>query len=566
MPVTAAPAHPGRGSFYSLHCYLHWSAEHVDDFITGTLTPLMEGLRRNGTIADWFFIRYFDDGPHLRVRARGGEAHEHRRWQEQLVAAARAAGHPLLDLSTASRPGWPGHAQARQVDYEPETERYGGPAALPVAETVFGTSSRIAAEVVARTPGPGQRMVAATDLVLATLIALDLDMLAAARWLRRSATAWRWHPESTTLAPGKVQGPALAAATTQARSVVRRWHEITASAADGSRIRDRWAAQVRAARAQLESSADGGERWAGVWASQLHMLLNRLGILPDEERSLYHFLAAALLAPDGPTDFFADGTASPDRRYLEASSYAPGRIERQRPRTSDRTRHGDRRRSGPPLALPPAAPVTAALGDALAARASGRGTLGGPMDAARLATLLWTASGASDRAGRPGMRRPYPSAGAKYAVRLRVLARDVAGVPARQYDVDAESRLLLPTGPMPTDAELATASMWFEAGPATQSANTPASQERIDLSALPALLGVYVDLPVLRATYGLRALRFGLLEAGHLAQNLALTAAATGLGLGMVGGFYDDIAHELLLLDGVDEVLAYLLPVGRPAG
>ena len=37
-------------------------------------------------------------------------------------------------------------------------------------------------------------------------------------------------------------------------------------------------------------------------------------------------------------------------------------------------------------------------------------------------------------------------------------------------------------------------------------------------------------------------------------------------GWGMVGGFYDDIAHELLLLDGVDEVLAYLLPVGRPAG
>ena len=166
----------------------------------------------------------------------------------------------------------------------------------------------------------------------------------------------------------------------------------------------------------------------------------------------------------------------------------------------------------------------------------------------------------------PGRRRPYPSAGAKYAVRLRLLARDVAGVPAHQYDVDAESRLLLPTGPVPTDAELATASMWFRAGPATQSADTPASQERIDLSALPALLGVYVDLPVLRATYGLRALRFGMLEAGHLAQNLALTAAATGLGLGMVGGFYDDIAHELLLLDGVDEVLAYLLPVGRPAG
>ncbi|MFV2104201.1 thiopeptide-type bacteriocin biosynthesis protein [Micromonospora sp. LOL_024] len=564
MTVATAPTPTAPSVFSSLHCYLHWKTAHLDTFITDTLTPLMEGLRGEGRIDDWFFIRYAEHGPHLRVRARGGDAREHRRWQEHLAAAARAAEHSPLDLTATSGPDWPPHAHARQVPYQPEIERYGGPAAIGVAEKVFGTSSRIAAEVIARTPRPGERMVAATDLVLATTVALDLDMLAAARWLRRSATSWRWHLDTTTLTSTGVQGPALAAATTQARSVVRRWHQIAAPAPVGGLIRDRWAAQVRAARVELEAGTGGGDRWAGVWSSQLHMLLNRLGILPDEERSLYFFLAAALVAPDGPTDFFADDTTSADRRYLVASSYAPGRIEWQQPRATGLPGPGRPRPAAGPLTLPAAVPVATSLVDALESRASGRGDLGGVVDAAQLGTLLWTAAGATARpAG--GTRRPYPSAGAKYAVRLRLVARDVAGVPSYQYDVDPESRVLLPVGPVPTDGELAAASMWFEPDPTPRpsTVDIPAGQERIVVSTLPALLGIYLDLTVLRAGYGLRALRFGLLEAGHLAQNLALTAAAAGMALGVVGGFYDDIAHELLLLDGVDEVLTCLLPVGR---
>ena len=68
--------------------------------------------------------------------------------------------------------------------YEPETERYGGAAALPVAEEVFCRSSRIAAAVVGRTDGPAQRLAAAMDFVLVTAVSLDLDPLDTVRWLR----------------------------------------------------------------------------------------------------------------------------------------------------------------------------------------------------------------------------------------------------------------------------------------------------------------------------------------------------------------------------------------------
>ncbi|OSZ55473.1 hypothetical protein OQI_38330, partial [Streptomyces pharetrae CZA14] len=71
------------------------------------------------------------------------------------------------------------------------------------------------------------------------------------------------------------------------------------------------------------------------------------------------------------------------------------------------------------------------------------------------------------------------------------------------------------------------------------------------------------DLGLLRRRYGLRALRLGLLEAGHLTQTLLLTAAAFGLGTCPLGGLHDDLAHELLGLDDLDEPIQYLLPLGR---
>ncbi|PYC66071.1 hypothetical protein C7C46_31765 [Streptomyces tateyamensis] len=64
--------------------------------------------------------------------------------------------------------------------------------------------------------------------------------------------------------------------------------------------------------------------------------------------------------------------------------------------------------------------------------------------------------------------------------------------------------------------------------------------------------------------YGLRALRLGVLESGHLAQTLLLTATASGLASTPIAGFDDDLAHELLALDDMDQPLQYCCPWGAP--
>jgi SagB-type dehydrogenase family enzyme len=68
-----------------------------------------------------------------------------------------------------------------------------------------------------------------------------------------------------------------------------------------------------------------------------------------------------------------------------------------------------------------------------------------------------------------------------------------------------------------------------------------------------------------RVKYGLRAYRFTLLEAGHVTQNLLLTATAIGLGAVALGGFFDNRVDALLGLDGVDVGSLVAACVGRPA-
>lgn len=540
----------------AVHVHAHWSLSDVDDFLVGTVAPLLAGPE----VADWFFVRYSEHGPHLRIRARvgGDPAAFERQLGDRLAAAVRAADHPVIPRDV---PGEHPHGTVRPEPYEPETGRYGGPDAIAAAEDVFGRSTELALALLARRPGPQQRLAAALELTVATAEALGLDGLAAARWLRTSAYAWRWHRRGDMVAPARAQEPALAAAAAQAPSVLRRWETVAGQVRDGRGYAGRWAGHVRAAQATPGLPDD--VRRLGIWASQLHMLCNRIGVLPDEERSLAWFLAACLQSPQGPADYFADGVAAADRRYLEASRYQHPLMAGQQPRAADPPpRLLDQAPwAGAPVPLPAADPPVLSLAAALTARATTRGGAPGPVTAAELGTLLWSAAAPHGPAVHHGQgevwrRRPYPSAGAAYPVRLRLIARDVTGLAPGLYDVDAGTRTVRSLAAAPSVAELAAASPWLVERP---------EPDRIDVGAVPAVLGLYLDLAALRVRYGLRALRFGLLEAGHLAQNLGLVAAATGLAAATIGGFYDDAGAELLLLDGLDDVLVYLIPVGRGA-
>ncbi|MEU8463929.1 thiopeptide-type bacteriocin biosynthesis protein [Streptomyces sp. NPDC029003] len=564
--------HSGTDTWHSLHLFLHSEAADTDAFLVRSAAPLLDGLVASGQAAGWFFIRYGEDGPHLRIRVRG--------------LSAPAAGRLTRELARAARevpavPGpWPSrHGEVRVVRYEPETERYGGPRALPVAEEVFAASTRVVLDALREAPAPAAdaaRLARAADLAHATAYALGMDRLTAARWLRRHAAGWRWVTGLPLLPGAAVHARVNTVYAAQRTGLARRARALREGLDRGALrpwLTD-WADRVREADALLRADAGGGlsqgaSEW--VWGSQLHMLFNRLGVGPDEERAVCRLAARTLLETQEPAAFFPPGHTAPDLQYLERSKFQIGRGEdtalRPLPEAAARppVAPGPQTAPRPETALPAAPLPDVPLGAVLAGRASVRGPLGGPLDAAALGSLLWHALAASGRTAtrladgseRVQHHRPYPSAGALYTARVRLLVLDVAGVEPGTYDCVPERRTLRRVGPAPSLGDVKALSTYLSR-PATD-------PDWIGVDGAPVVLGLYADLGLLRRRYGLRALRLALLETGHLAQTLLLTASALGLGGTPLGGFHDDLAHELLGLDDLEQPLQYLLPLGRRA-
>jgi SagB-type dehydrogenase family enzyme len=64
--------------------------------------------------------------------------------------------------------------------------------------------------------------------------------------------------------------------------------------------------------------------------------------------------------------------------------------------------------------------------------------------------------------------------------------------------------------------------------------------------------------------YNQRAYRYIYLDAGHIAENLALAAVSLGLGSCHVGALFDDEVNAIVDVDGNEESAIYLTVVGYP--
>lgn len=157
-----------------------------------------------------------------------------------------------------------------------------------------------------------------------------------------------------------------------------------------------------------------------------------------------------------------------------------------------------------------------------------------------LAQLLWAAQGVTHRDG----RRTAPSAGALYPLELYVIAGSVRDLAPGVYQYLPARHALKQLAAGDVRGQLCAAAL---------------AQECVAAGAV-----VVVFTAVERRTtrkYGERGVRYVHIEVGHAAQNLALTAAALGLGSVTVGAF-DDAAVARLLNLPKGEAPLYLMPVG----
>ncbi|MDE2012293.1 MAG: thiopeptide-type bacteriocin biosynthesis protein [Alphaproteobacteria bacterium] len=138
------------GSWLSFHIYY---TDH-DLILTECIASFVRDFLAADSQRSFFFIRYWDRGPHVRLRLLVPDQQR----REQIVVATIAELRAFMHVNPSTPPRLPTlggvgstleeNNSVIRARYEPEYFRYGGAAAMSIAEDVFRGSSEIALSAI----------------------------------------------------------------------------------------------------------------------------------------------------------------------------------------------------------------------------------------------------------------------------------------------------------------------------------------------------------------------------------------------------------------------------------
>lgn len=199
------------------------------------------------------------------------------------------------------------------------------------------------------------------------------------------------------------------------------------------------------------------------------------------------------------------------------------------------------------IRLPAPEPVESMLLDeVLKKRRSVRRFSQKPITKGQLSYLLWASSGIQRRE-RGYEFRTAPSAGALYPIETYIVVNRVEDLARGVYHYSVKSHLL---------EEL-------KLGDFGEAVALAALEQRICSESAVVFIWTAIFARS-KWKYKQRAYRYIYLDAGHIGQNLALSATSLGLGSCQVGAFYDGEMNKIVDVDGVEESVIYMSVVGYP--
>jgi len=201
----------------------------------------------------------------------------------------------------------------------------------------------------------------------------------------------------------------------------------------------------------------------------------------------------------------------------------------------------------PRVALPrPSTEGGTPVWDILSQRRSVRDFPGRPVADQELSQILWASQGIT--AEQFGYKfRTVPSAGALYPVETYLVVNDVEGIPQGVYHYNVLEHCL----------------EQLKEGDYRVTIARAALDQKIAYDANFVFAWTAV-LERCKWKYKQRAFRYIYLDAGHIAQTVAMAAVALGLGSCQIAALYDEEVNDLLGVDGAEETAIYLTVVGHP--
>ncbi|MFE6282168.1 lantibiotic dehydratase C-terminal domain-containing protein [Streptomyces sp. NPDC057877] len=334
---------PSPGAWQATHIFY---AANPQPLLVHCVGPLVAGLKQDGLLAGHFFINYWLEGPHVRLRLRPvteQAADEVRRRAEEAVDAFLRARPALYEVDSGFLNefyntlfeiefpegdrgrfmGEDGRMRLRPNNsrscepYEPEYGKYGGPAGVALAEWHFAHSSDLVIEAL------GSMNLHLRTVLLGTSAQLMMVMAGCflpgddelADYLQRYYEFWHRAFPGTGFIGSAEYDRSYAE---MAPRLGRRFHEIRRAVAtdrlDGLPVFLRgWAAHCRELRERATALAEAGElvfrSWDGtrdervtdpavalplLLSPYMHMTNNRLHVTIRDEAYLSHVLGRVL--------------------------------------------------------------------------------------------------------------------------------------------------------------------------------------------------------------------------------------------------------------------------------
>jgi SagB-type dehydrogenase family enzyme len=169
-----------------------------------------------------------------------------------------------------------------------------------------------------------------------------------------------------------------------------------------------------------------------------------------------------------------------------------------------------------------------------------------PLGKVDLAFLLWTSTGIQ-RTEHGYEFRTSPSAGALYPIETYIAANNVEDIEKGLYHYNIKNHLL-------EEIELG-------------NFGNKLAHAALDQQMCADASAVFIWTAIFRRSkwkYSQRAYRYIYLDAGHIAQNLALAATTINLGSCECGAFFDEELNSIIGIDGTNESTICLSVVGHP--
>ena len=170
-----------------------------------------------------------------------------------------------------------------------------------------------------------------------------------------------------------------------------------------------------------------------------------------------------------------------------------------------------------------------------------------PISKDQLSYLLWASTGIQ-RIEDGYEFRTVPSAGALYPIETYVVVNDVRKLEAGVYHYSIKAHQLEQLKQGEFRQEITAAAL---------------GQGMCQTSAVVFVWSAVFER--CKWKYGQRAYRYIYLDAGHIAENLALAAVSLNLGSCEIGALYDNQVNAILGIDGTEESVLCMAAVGIPS-